>query len=270
MAEKVYKAKMPIQQDGKYYYPLTSYDQIIMPNGEYWDGIGIGGKVPKYYIQPRNLLDNSDFRNPVNQRGQTVYTGSGYTIDRWRLTNAYSKLEIVNDGIRASCMDGGTYAYPRQIVDGTKFGGKTFTGVWCFNDGSVYTTTGTFPDEEVTADTIFASVNVGEYRLTLAKLKNGNLCHQARVPIGETLTLKWAALYEGTYTVDTLPPYVPKGYVAELLECRQYVVPVKTACLAGYTYGSTSEAQFFIPLSIPLFTFNLHLIQNHLSSIRTD
>jgi hypothetical protein len=26
----------------------------------------LGGKEPKYYIQPRNLLDNSDFRNPVN------------------------------------------------------------------------------------------------------------------------------------------------------------------------------------------------------------
>ena len=25
-----------------------------------------GGKEPKYYIQPRNLLDNSDFTNPVN------------------------------------------------------------------------------------------------------------------------------------------------------------------------------------------------------------
>ena len=32
----------------------------------------------------------------------------------------------------------------------------------------------------------------------------------------------WAAIYEGTYTADTLPPYVPKGYGAELLECQRY------------------------------------------------
>ncbi len=30
-----------------------------------------------------NLLDNWYFVSPINQRGQAVYTGSGYTIDRW-------------------------------------------------------------------------------------------------------------------------------------------------------------------------------------------
>ena len=33
-----------------------------------------------------NLLDNSDFINPVNQRGQASYTG-GYCIDRWVVSN---------------------------------------------------------------------------------------------------------------------------------------------------------------------------------------
>lgn len=32
-----------------------------------------------------NLLDNWYFGNPVNQRGQTSYTGTGYTIDRWKI-----------------------------------------------------------------------------------------------------------------------------------------------------------------------------------------
>ena len=47
------------------------------------DSSKLGGKAPEYYLQPRNLLDNSDFRNPVNQRGQTSYNSVGYTIDRW-------------------------------------------------------------------------------------------------------------------------------------------------------------------------------------------
>lgn len=34
--------------------------------------------------------------------------------------------------------------------------------------------------------------------------------------------LKWAALYEGEYTAETLPEYHPKGYGAELLECQRY------------------------------------------------
>jgi hypothetical protein len=30
------------------------------------------------------------------------------------------------------------------------------------------------------------------------------------------------ALYEGEYTIETLPPYIPKGYAAELAECQRY------------------------------------------------
>ena len=38
--------------------------------------------------------------------------------------------------------------------------------------------------------------------------------------------MRWAALYEGEYTADTLPPYVPKGYAEELAECQRYYFPV--------------------------------------------
>lgn len=38
------------------------------------------------FVRP-NLLDNGYFGRPVNQRGQTEYTGNGYTVDRWRIIN---------------------------------------------------------------------------------------------------------------------------------------------------------------------------------------
>lgn len=41
MAEKVYKANMPISQDGNYYYPITTYDQIVMPDNSRWDGVAV-------------------------------------------------------------------------------------------------------------------------------------------------------------------------------------------------------------------------------------
>nr|DAP17985.1 MAG TPA: hypothetical protein [Bacteriophage sp.] len=34
-----------------------------------------------------NMLDNWYWGNPVNQRGQTSYTGAGYGIDRWKIQN---------------------------------------------------------------------------------------------------------------------------------------------------------------------------------------
>ena len=44
-----------------------------------------------------NLLDNSWFVNPVNQRGQTSYTsGNEYTIDRWRIT--YDTILSIQNG----------------------------------------------------------------------------------------------------------------------------------------------------------------------------
>ena len=47
------------------------------------------------YISNPNLLDNWYFGNPINQRGQTSYTGSGYTIDRWI---RYGGNTLLNDG----------------------------------------------------------------------------------------------------------------------------------------------------------------------------
>ena len=45
----------------------------------------------------RNLLDNSDFTNPVNQRGQASYTMSangGYTIDRWMVGSSETTVTL--------------------------------------------------------------------------------------------------------------------------------------------------------------------------------
>lgn len=41
---------------------------------------GATGQGSAVRISNRNLLDNGDFRNPVNQRGQTSYTGNRYGL----------------------------------------------------------------------------------------------------------------------------------------------------------------------------------------------
>lgn len=201
--------------------------------------------------RPYNLLDNSDFTNPVNQRGQTSYTAAGYTIDRWTLTNQYSKAEMVNGGMKFSCSTGGSYAYPRQLIDGSKLGGKVFTGAVCIEDGSIHLCTGAFPSDEVTTDTTFTSVSFGDYLLTLSKMKNaGELCFQLRVPVNKELIVRWVALYEGEYTLDTLPAYQPKGYHAELMECYRYFYKVAyNTALHGYI-NTTPYAFIFLPVEM--------------------
>lgn len=50
-------------------------------------------------VSNQNMLDNADFRDPINQRGQTEYTEAGYGIDRWILTGSL-KLNVSDGCIR--------------------------------------------------------------------------------------------------------------------------------------------------------------------------
>lgn len=75
--------------------------------------ISITGNVidTKAFPCSPNLLDNWYFGNPVNQRGQTEYTGAGYGIDRWKIQNDTNLT--VGDGF---CTLNGSWDL-RQIIE---------------------------------------------------------------------------------------------------------------------------------------------------------
>lgn len=66
----------------------------------------------------------------------------------------------------------------------------------------------------------------------------------------------WIALYEGSYTADTLPPYVPKGYASEFAECRRYykrfTAPYAAIMSAGFVTGSTKYIHINPPDNYPM------------------
>ena len=215
-------------------YPLTTADQVILEDGSRLEKDGkisadsagdsakLGGKAPEYYIQPRNLLDNSDFTNPVKQAGLGGFHGAVlYAIDRWLYNGVTSDLSL-NDG------NGILYATNKviyqllneNITDGIirTLGIGTADGkIGCVQLGATYGALG---------DTGYQATHNGESRVYV---KND----------GATSPIIWAALYEGSYTADTLPPYVPKGYAAELAECRRYAKHI-TGALAGIAHGYAS------------------------------
>lgn len=162
-----------------------------------------------------NLLDNSDWRikgKIVNQRGKTSYSGGGYTIDRWCLYDPSGDGSLViNDGYIS--LTGGTGAvslscrFPKGIIDAN----KTYTKVICDNQGNINPCSLLFYDS---FDSFEFSAGAGE-----------------------TKNIVWAALYEGSYTAETLPAYVPKGYAAELAACQRYYLPLNHQLLgSGYTF----------------------------------
>ena len=67
----------------------------------------LDGKDAVYYIQPRNYLDNSNFANPVNQRGTTTISSRGYGIDRWMFTtNGTANMNTQNGAVNINAASG--------------------------------------------------------------------------------------------------------------------------------------------------------------------
>lgn len=81
------------------------------------------GKVLGQRPNP-NLLDNWYFVNPVNQRGQTEYSGTGYGIDRWRNGMSASAHKIASSGL---IIYKTSTRFEQLIENAEDFVGKTLT-----------------------------------------------------------------------------------------------------------------------------------------------
>lgn len=240
------KPQSTLVQGGMGIYPLTTADQVILADGSRLEKDGrisadsaansakLGGKAPEYYLQPRNLLDNSDFRNPVNQRGETNYTGGGYTIDRWLLGTNVVVVNVLDDGIEVTGGDS-TYNAPYIQKVPENLTGKTVTFAVCDSDGVITTVTGAVQTDSACI-TNAAWGNIEFYHSS----SDGTLWAQININYGGSKIFRWAALYEGAYTADTLPPYVPKGYAAELAECRRYFERI------GKSYSGSGNASMLM------------------------
>ena len=183
---------------------------------------------------PRNLLDNSDFRNPVNQRRQTSYTlnaWGGYCIDRW---TAYADGATVTIGSGELTLSGGIYQPISSDVI-ARYNGKVLT-LAVKIAGTVYCCSGEVNQigawhNSARLDTPYGYINF--------ETENSNMMF---VIINNSTTpsvVEWAALYEGSYTAETLPEYQPKGHAAELAECRRYYLNGVFAVTIGSQYGAS-------------------------------
>lgn len=189
-----------------------------------------------------NLLDNSNFREPVNQRdiksGDTV-DQYAYFIDRWLVLNE-CVVTLSNEGLSVS-----TGEINQMLNTLGRFVGKPITVACGFSDGvilcgsGIVTNTGewnTFAWAEHNDRSVFLSNSVSDMWDFRIKCGNG--------------TVEWAALYEGEYTAETLPQYQPKGYAAELTECQRYFVRLRTGADGdrhiGIAHGWTANYAYTI------------------------
>lgn len=159
---------------------------------------------------PRNLLDNSDFRNLVAQAGIGGNHGSvAYAADRWILdsgTVSYTAGTglMLNGTLRQKLENAPAAAYPY-------IGMASGTATIRYENGAV---------------TITSSGGV----------------------------IKWAALYEGEYTAETLPEYQPKGYGVELAECQRYYYKCKSGAFIPLINNANTIGSYLYRLTVYLPT----------------
>ena len=222
----------------------------------------------------RNLLDNSDFRNPVNQREQTSYSGNVYSIDRWELGfwssdgSGKANLSVESDGIR---LFGGTSSASipnscdiTQKLDASEMLGKIYTiavSVTSLSGAGRGRILVGYDNTFVSKDNIKIGINILTFAMPSSAstffVEIGNEASESGVGAIDAL-IEWAALYEGYYTAETLPEYKPKGYGAELAECQRYYqirsanniaavdmrptmrlsIPTITSVSGGYAYSA--------------------------------
>lgn len=240
------------------------------------DAQKLGGKTPGTYRTAKNWLDNSSFL--IDQRGKGTYTATGYSLDRWRfrtVSGGGGSVTKLARGIRIDVGDGGLHGMYQRIA--TQEASDKFLAL----AGRPVTLA-----VKVAASTLVASGNCGIdlldhnnatvegsnstvlARKTFAAgstgifVANGTMPETMtyagitalfRTPSGESsgaIDLEWMALYEGTYTADTLPEYVEPDYARELLECQRYYF--RTAGQGwGYCTG-TAAARLNVPVAVEM------------------
>lgn len=186
------------------------------------------GAAPMEYAKkvgnPHNLLDNSDFRNPVNQRGAVDggFAANAFLLDRWQAVDGSISCIYRSDRISFSNMDLTANAgICQRLAFSDSDIGKTYTLAVMTADG-LLTAYGQL--KNVTAWTWICQNENESVKIRLGRYANTD--NRFRIDIlakgTYSANILWAALYEGKYTAETLPEYQPKGYGAELLECERY------------------------------------------------
>ena len=186
----------------------------------------IGQDVAKA-VRAVNLFDNSDFTNPVNQRGQTSYAGNVLTIDRWNLWSPNGLMTAtVEDGcVRFWNGDTESGSFGQKFPTGTFDSEKSYTFAYMTTDGTIRVRNNPIEHYEWGE-----AVNIGLYP-------------------NETYLMVWAALYEGEYTLETLPPYVSDGYALEMVKSNGGAAAISKIWVNASPTSSFPEADLYFDLS---------------------
>lgn len=237
---------------GEQVFPITS-DKAVVISGEEnkrlsekWEDFYSKEEVNQLIPNP-NLLDNTDFTNPVNQRNQVSYSGSSiYAIDRWKLFGDFDVLSrtlTFNDTWKVSIANLNACVI-LQRTESIK-NGDVITISTKVN-GFVHTKTITVTDSSV-------AYNMGDFYFIVGY--DVNTYVEIGIESG-SIVIDWVKIEKG----DVATPWQPKEYSVEYLNCLRYLYYIGSGATefnyycVGVTTGTGSEVIFTIPTAVKMAT----------------
>lgn len=232
-----------------------------------------------------NLLVNPFFK--VNQRGQTSYTGEGYTVDMWRITGSRSTLDVTEDGITfsVSAEDTSRRYIGQKFETGAVKSGVDYTLSVLLQSGELYSGTAQFPANSGSYNNAFTIPGIGDGRLNVGN--NGVKEVYFIVDQGSSLSLRAAKFEEGARQTfaykdeDGAWQFLERPDPLELLKCQRYCLVISPNTSYGPAGNgmvqTTSSARIVIPTPVSLrinpslmFSGSWQLLANGLSQDITN
>ena len=217
----------------------------------------------------KNYLDNWYFANPINQRGNTIYTTHSMSIDRWIFENwnAINPTLTINDGVGITLSNNTADGTPcstcirQHIENPSRFAGKTVTFSAKFTncaitgvDGSArvliiangtmqsFGAVNSYSDNKIISATCTLPESISSMSVVIGICADygGNSSAEigieaAKFELGRTSTLQ----------SDSAP-----DFVFELTKCQRYYQKITNV----YAYGHTAEnvAYVALPLTVTM------------------
>ena len=194
--------------------PNPSPQNIRGPQGQNGSpGLYVGNSAPsdaniRLWVKPvddyvfsysnPNLLINSNFMDPINQRGETTYSGNAYGIDRWKGATVGSSIGISGSGV---LITGQITQYVEMKSSNI---GRTMTMSSCDSNGNIKSITGELDTSSVSGNNMSFVYNGSKYSIA-ASIGGGTRYRWVKLEFGSSPTL-----------------YVPRSRAEEVMLCLRY------------------------------------------------
>lgn len=227
---------------------ITQYQQV----GDTWGAEDINqvNKLVNGAVYP-NLLDNSNFTNPVNQRDGTSYSAStgnaAYAIDRWRIegatytvaTHTLSGTSYTNRACRMA-----------QFIEMAQYGlniGDDMTFSIMAN-GTKHSATAKILDRDQYSsfENVPSAYSCDDFDIVLCTGLGKPSILSFTICAKKSLVLEWAKLEKGSVAT----PYIHKSYGAELAACQRYFYYLDVS--KWYACYQITGWGLIIPIDVPV------------------